>query len=200
MTSLTNRRLRRSCALLGTAALVSFAAVALLAGAPPQGPALAAQAATMPGEPNLELPKLDPRAGRRLFASKGCVVCHSVNGVGGTDAPRLDADTMPPHMNPFDLAARMWRGAPAMIMMQQEELGGQIEFTGQQLADITAFLHDRTQQAQFSLSDVPQAVRALMDDDDAKGEKDRDESRSGARGGMMGGGSMGGGMMGSPRN
>lgn len=81
--------------------------------------------------PGLEMPAMDPARGRQLFASKGCVVCHSVNGVGGKDAPPLDASTMAPRMNPFEFAAKMWRGAEPMIYMQREELGEQIELTGQ---------------------------------------------------------------------
>ena len=112
--------------------------------------------------PGLVLPKMDPVRGRTLFASKGCVVCHSVNGVGGDDAPAFDAAKMSPAMDPFDFVARMWRGAAAMIAMQEEELGAQIEFTGQELADIIAFLHDRKEQRKFSERDIPPRVRRLM--------------------------------------
>ncbi|MEH6647827.1 c-type cytochrome [Sulfitobacter sp.] len=37
--------------------------------------------------PGLMMPEMNAEEGRRLFVSKGCVVCHSINGVGGTDAP-----------------------------------------------------------------------------------------------------------------
>ncbi|MCW3782884.1 c-type cytochrome [Defluviimonas salinarum] len=98
----------------------------------------------------LVLPKMDAARGRELFASKGCVVCHSVNGVGGQDAPMLDADLMELPMNPFEFAARMWRGAPAMVEAQEDELGGQIEFTGEELSNIIAFVHDSGEQKQFT--------------------------------------------------
>ena len=78
----------------------------------------------------LILPPMDAAQGRLLFASKGCVVCHSINGVGGQDAPMLDAEFMDLPMNPFEFAARMWRGAGAMVALQQDELGGQIELDG----------------------------------------------------------------------
>lgn len=39
----------------------------------------------------LMMPSMDAANGRKLFASKGCVVCHEVNGIGGTDAAPLDA-------------------------------------------------------------------------------------------------------------
>lgn len=110
----------------------------------------------------LLLPNLDPVAGRALFAAKGCVVCHSVNGVGGQDAPALDAALMDNPMNPFDFAASMWRGSEAMVALQRDELGGQIELTGQELADITAFVHDAGEQAKFSMADIPAKISALM--------------------------------------
>src|SRR5262249_2008234 len=86
--------------------------------------------------PGIIIPSMTVANGRKLFAAKGCVVCHAVNGIGGQDAPALDASTMPGMTNPFDFVANMWRGAPAMIEMQQDELGAQIQFTGQELADI----------------------------------------------------------------
>jgi mono/diheme cytochrome c family protein len=69
----------------------------------------------------LFLPQMDAAAGRALFAAKGCVLCHSVNGVGGSDAPALDANLMDSPMNPFDFAANMWRGSEAMVALQREE-------------------------------------------------------------------------------
>lgn len=108
------------------------------------------------------LPRMDAAAGRQLFAAKGCVLCHAVNGVGGTDAPPLDAAGMEPMMNPFDFAVGMWRGAEAMVALQREELGAPIELTGQELADITAFVHDAVEQGQFSMEDVPAPIAALM--------------------------------------
>lgn len=112
--------------------------------------------------PGLTMPEMDSGKGRILFASKGCVVCHSVNGIGGEDAAPLDAATMSLPMNPFDFAARMWRGAEAMVALQREELGEPIELTGQELADIIAFIHDAEEQAKFSHHDVPQEIDNLM--------------------------------------
>jgi cytochrome c len=108
------------------------------------------------------MPSMDPAKGRKLFAAKGCVVCHAVNGIGGKDAAALDASTMPGMTNPFDFVANMWRGASAMIDMQREELGAQIEFTGQDLADIIAFLHYEKEQKKFSDADIPQKIKAVM--------------------------------------
>lgn len=110
----------------------------------------------------LLMPMMNPARGRELFASKGCVVCHAINGVGGEHAPPLDAATMAMPMNPFEFAARMWRGAEAMIYLQQEELGEQIEFTGAELADMIAFVHSPEEQQKFSEDDIPRRIKALM--------------------------------------
>ena len=112
--------------------------------------------------PDLMMPAMDPAKGRKLFAAKGCVVCHAVNGIGGEDAAALDASTMRGMTNPFDFVANMWRGAPAMIDMQREELGEQIEFTGQELAHIIAFLHHEGEQKKFSDADIPPNIKAVM--------------------------------------
>lgn len=111
----------------------------------------------------LIMPKMDAVRGRELFASKGCVACHSVNGVGGEDAISLDAHDMEPYMNPFDLAARMWNMAPFMIAAQEEAMGGQIRFTGDELSAIVAFLHDDAEQHKFTEQSLSAEVKEMMD-------------------------------------
>jgi hypothetical protein len=110
----------------------------------------------------LILPEMNAEEGRELFASKGCVVCHSINGVGGVDAPMLDAEFMDSPMNPFEFSARMWRGAEAMVELQRDELGEVIDLTGEELAAIIAFVHDAEEQAKFSEADIPEEIEAMM--------------------------------------
>lgn len=153
-------------------------------------------AVQLAANPDLKMPTMNPLRGKKLFANKGCVVCHSINGVGGTDAPQLDASTMTPRMNPFDFFAKMWRGAQPMIAMQQNELGQQIEFTGQDLADIVAFVHDATVQKTFSEKDIPAGIKALMDKDEDQGG-DSAKMGSGMNGSMGSSQGMGSGMMGN---
>ncbi|MGR3359832.1 MAG: hypothetical protein ACU0DE_01965, partial [Paracoccus sp. (in: a-proteobacteria)] len=52
--------------------------------------------------PGLAMPEMDAAKGRLLFGSKGCVVCHSINGIGGEDARAFGAEYMDDPMNPFD--------------------------------------------------------------------------------------------------
>ena len=108
----------------------------------------------------------DAARGRTLFVSKGCVVCHAINEVGGTSAPPLDPEVAPGEVDPLDFVARMWRGAEPMIFMQQQELGVQIDFTGQELADIIAFVRDPRERRKFSEQTLaqgdPEAGRAIV--------------------------------------
>lgn len=181
------RRLINGLALGALGAITAGAVVASLSG--PAG----AQATGTAVAPGLVLPAMNAEHGKDLFASKGCVVCHSINGVGGTDAAALDATTMDSVMNPFDFFAKMWLGAEPMIMMQNEELGHQIEFTGQDLADIVAFAHNLAVQKTFTEDDIPQDIKEHMAGDEESGNRHMMDN-----GDMMQGGGMmmnGGGMM-----
>ena len=111
----------------------------------------------------LAMPPMDPQRGREIFVEEGCIVCHQVNGVGGEVGPSLNAADMPVPMNTFEFAARMWRGAAAMIQMQEDLFGGQIELTGQDLADLVAFAHDEEVQQELSSDDIPQIFRVYIE-------------------------------------
>ncbi len=110
----------------------------------------------------MAMPMMSPERGMRLFAEKGCVACHSINGVGGHDSASLDAHEMTGMMNPFDFAAKMWLMAPYMIAAQEEAFGEQILFTGAELADIVAFVHDDAQQHKFSTDLLSPRVLKMM--------------------------------------
>ncbi len=115
-----------------------------------------------PTEIRLYFPRMNSEKGMRLFASKGCVACHAVNGVGGHGAKNLDAHAMDKLMNPFEFVAKMWRMAPAMIAAQEEVLGEQITFTGEEIAHIIGFVHDDERQHKFTEAMIPPNVRKLM--------------------------------------
>lgn len=110
----------------------------------------------------LVIPLMDPERGKELFVEKGCVACHAINGVGGHDAPAMDAHRNMGLVNPFDFAAKMWNHAPGMIAAQEAALGEQIYFTGDELADIIAFLHNDEAQHRFSEADLTARAKAMM--------------------------------------
>lgn len=105
------------------------------------------------------MPAMDSERGRKLFVHKGCVVCHSVNGVGGKAAPALDAPQSGATVDVLEFAARMWRGAEIMLVLQEMELGYQIELSGADLADLAAFAYDAEEQRRFSPDDIPDLIK-----------------------------------------
>jgi cytochrome c len=155
------RRLRKTgitlvaVALTG-AALATSATADHVPGATPRDPGHVAR---------LVFPIMSPERGKVLFVNKGCVACHAVNGVGGHDAPNMDAHSRMEMVNPFDFAARMWNHAPAMIASQEGAFGEQVYFTGQELADIIAFVHDDDAQHTFTEDELTPRARKMMDHD-----------------------------------
>ncbi len=158
-----------TCLLLATGALAQEEEKSAPPQAAPafqQGGMMDAKTMTMPGAMpgvlNLKMPDMDAAVGRKLFAAKGCVACHSINGVGGRHARALDASTMKSTTHPFEFAAKMWAAAPYMIAAQEEALGAQILFTGEELAHIVAFAHSDAEQRIFSKADIPPEVMSMM--------------------------------------
>ena len=128
----------------------------------------AAQSADTPSVPpkgQLLFPLGDPDEGRKLFTSKGCVICHAVNGVGGRVGPPLDQEISRPYLDVFDFVARMWRGASTMIVLQEMQLGYQIEFDGNDLAHIAAFLSSLEAQKALTMEQIPPNVQQWMLED-----------------------------------
>lgn len=138
-------------------------AVYAIAAAAALGAPGAAAGPTAPGAMSLPIPSAE--RGRAAFVAKGCVICHSVNGVGGRVAPPLDASEPAGVFDPLDFAARMWRGALAMGELQAMEFGYVIDLDGQDIADLAAFAEDHALQAQFSRDEIPELMRMWIYDD-----------------------------------
>jgi mono/diheme cytochrome c family protein len=80
----------------------------------------------------------DPAAGARLFASKGCVACHAVNGAGGSGAP--DLGKMPRPLVLYDFAARMWNHVPQMSGRITAVGANRPYLNADEMSDLMAFL------------------------------------------------------------
>jgi len=113
----------------------------------------------------VEFPAVDPALGRELFVTKGCVICHSINGVGGLAAPPLEAEGRSSTVDVAGFAARMWLGAGPMVWLQTLEMGYQIDLTGEDIANLAGFVEDVREQARFTEDTLPDYVReALLTD------------------------------------
>lgn len=146
----------------GLVTALTVAASLMLSDGQAGGGVQAAEAAEPMAGKVVVLPLIDPARGRRLFIAKGCVICHSVAGVGGQAAPAMDADPQTRSVNVLDFAARMWRGAPAMLDLQAVELGYQIELSADEIAHLAGFAADAEAQAGFSREEVPEPMRDWM--------------------------------------
>ena len=135
-------------------------------------PALAATLPAVPGggkegfelTPNVVFPAFDAALGRKVFAEKGCVVCHSINGIGGTDGPNLSWGKYDTPINAMEVATDLWAKASTMIAMQKNELGKQIILSPDELAGLIAFLGDPKEQAKLKMSDIPDNIRKDMEE------------------------------------
>lgn len=154
----------RRATLAGLAALAIASTAIGIASLNPVSFVGVARADSASAAPGLALPAMNPQRGRALFASKGCVVCHSINGVGGLDAAPLDASTMDPAMNPFEFFARMLAVMTPMVAMQEDRLGQQVELSAEELGDLVAFIHDSDSQKTFSEDEIPEDIEHLMED------------------------------------
>ncbi len=112
----------------------------------------------------VQIPIMNSAKGMRLFASKGCVACHMINGVGGKRGPALDAKAGARVVSPMQIAARMWRGAPAMIAMQERGFGRAIDFSGDELGHLFAFIADAKRQEGFSEALIPIRTRRMIEE------------------------------------
>ena len=113
---------------------------------------------------NIVLPLVDAEDGRRLFVTKGCVLCHAVNGAGGIAAPALDADGGDEQLDLMHFVVRMWSGAQAMIELQALELGYQIDLTGEEIGHLAAFAASPEAQRGFSMQEIPDAMHSWIID------------------------------------
>ncbi len=136
-------------------------------------PALADDAMTIPAaaakdgfklSDTLIFPPFDPVLGRKVFAQKGCVVCHQMNGIGGTDGPNLSYGKYDTPVNAMEVASDLWEKASIMIPMQKSELGGQIILTPEELSGLIAFLADPAEQKHFSKAEIPAKILKDMED------------------------------------
>jgi mono/diheme cytochrome c family protein len=113
-------------------------------------------------QPALVMPRMNAARGRVYFATRACVVCHKVNGIGGDLAPPLDLDADGKEINVFDFVTRMWRGARSMVALQDSLFGESIDLAPDELADIIAFVYDAEERKKFSEADIPRFIRDFM--------------------------------------
>ncbi|MBI4516950.1 MAG: c-type cytochrome [Deltaproteobacteria bacterium] len=82
----------------------------------------------------------DPDAGRKVFFSKQCVMCHAIHDTaGGRTGPNLGP--IKGNASPILMAHVMWRYGPAMLSQMAERGVRWPHLDGQEMADLIAFIN-----------------------------------------------------------
>lgn len=77
-------------------------------------------------------------AGRRLFSTKRCVVCHQVGGSGGVVGPPLDF--LGQYGSPIFIAAALWNHGPTMAEAMRDRDIERPIFVGAELLDLIEYV------------------------------------------------------------
>jgi mono/diheme cytochrome c family protein len=115
-----------------TSALVIALALLLVCGHEPGAVAEAAEAGStiLPG---------NPLEGSQLFAEKGCLRCHAINGVGGAGGPDLGQGILKRSL--LDIAGVMWNHSPGMAHVFEERRALRPVFKAPEMASLLSFLY-----------------------------------------------------------
>lgn len=124
----------------------------------------------------------NPEEGRELFVSQGCAMCHTYEGRGGTDAP--DLEFMKGELTATDIANMsgvIWDHVPTMKAAFAEEGIPFPEFTGNQMADLVAYLHGGgpPPDVEPGATDEDEHSGGEPGDEHSTGEQSNDEHASG---------------------
>src|SRR6266568_7775671 len=83
---------------------------------------------------------VDSLRGERLFHVEGCILCHSIDGVGGKIAPDLGR-RIDRNFTPASLASLMWNHAPTMWGAMDRQGIQPSRLDEQAAADIFAYFY-----------------------------------------------------------
>jgi mono/diheme cytochrome c family protein len=84
-------------------------------------------------------PEQDPIAGARVFGAKGCVKCHSIEGLGGKIGPDLARTQRPQSF--YTVAAAMWNHLPHMAVKMNQFDIKRPKLVPSEAASLIAFLY-----------------------------------------------------------
>jgi cytochrome c2 len=81
----------------------------------------------------------NPMSGKKLFESKGCLHCHSVNGKGGDIG--LDVTQMELNKSVTEIAGLMWNHGLVMMSIMKKEKIKWPQFQGKEMGDLISYLY-----------------------------------------------------------
>jgi mono/diheme cytochrome c family protein len=83
----------------------------------------------------------NPKEGKRVFTSKGCIQCHSIRGEGARGGVDLGKTAETFYTGLTEIASSMWNKGPTVLVKIAQTQGGIPKFTSQEMADLLAYLY-----------------------------------------------------------
>jgi cytochrome c551/c552 len=83
----------------------------------------------------------NPREGKQVFATKGCIKCHAVRGEGGKQAEDLGKRAKTFYKSLTQIASIMWNKGPSVLGKMSQTQAGIPKFTPKEMADLIAYLY-----------------------------------------------------------
>jgi mono/diheme cytochrome c family protein len=83
----------------------------------------------------------NPREGKQVFASKGCVQCHSIRGEGARGGIDLGAMAEAYYTSLTVIASSMWNKGPKVLVKIAQAQCGIPKFTSAEMTDLLAYLY-----------------------------------------------------------
>jgi len=83
----------------------------------------------------------NPREGKRVFSSKGCIKCHSIRGEGGKGGEDLGKRAKAFYKSLTQIASSMWNKGPIVLAKMSQIPPGLPKFTPKEMADLIAYLY-----------------------------------------------------------
>jgi cytochrome c551/c552 len=83
----------------------------------------------------------NPKEGKLIFASKGCVKCHAIRGEGGKVADDLGKKAKTFYKSLTQIASIMWNKGPTVLAKMAQSETGIPKFAPKEMADLLAYLY-----------------------------------------------------------
>lgn len=83
----------------------------------------------------------NPKEGKQVFASKGCIKCHTIRGEGGKGGEDLGKRAKALYTTLTQIASMMWNKGPTVLAQMAQTQGGIPKFTPKEMADLMAYLY-----------------------------------------------------------
>ena len=83
----------------------------------------------------------NPKEGRQVFITKGCMKCHSIRGEGGKGGEDLSKRAKLFYKSLTQIASIMWNKGPTVLAKMAQTQTGIPKFTPKEMADLLAYLY-----------------------------------------------------------